>query len=232
MNHVNFFAQHKYIIEYPHFKYYILLSNHRLLMDYIPKFEVVVANSVDSVRSEPAILTVLPSPVVAWTAADQNSGGSWANSSWDNRCFRILLDGTFITTSGSTVQLTLRGRSTGSYTVQRMSLVQRDGSTLNGVDSTNQFVTFGGTWDSGVTVPAGDTVTSDPIPFNVVAGQDMFLTYWVSSGNSTVYRSGGGSTTTWVITGNDQSDTIDWDSLGITDTRLHIYVAEFMEVVN
>jgi PKD repeat protein len=171
-------------------------------------------------------------PVVVWTAANQNSGGSWSNSGWDNRSFRILLDGTFITTSGSTVQLTLRGRSSGSYTVQRMSLVQRDGGTLNGVDSTNQPVTFGGTWDSGVTVPAGGTVTSDPIPFNLVAGQDVFLTYWVPAGNDTVYRNGGGSTSTWSITGSDQSATIDWGSLGITDTRSHIYVVELMEVVN
>jgi hypothetical protein len=199
-------------------------------------FDVVVTNSVDSVTSAPAILTVLPSgggtPVVAWTAADQNSGGSWANSGWADRSFRILLDGAFITTSGSTVQLTLRGRSSGSYTVQRMSLVQRDESTLNGVDSTNQLVTFGGSWDSGVTVPAGGTVTSDPIPFNVVAAQDVFLTYWVPAGNPTVYRNGGGSTSAWAITGNDQSATIDWGSLGITSTRSHVYVVELMEVVN
>ena len=48
-------------------------------------------------------------PVVAWTAAGQNSGGSWTNSSWANRSFRILLDGAAITATGSTVQLTLRG---------------------------------------------------------------------------------------------------------------------------
>ena len=170
-------------------------------------------------------------PVVAWEAAGQNSGGSWSNSGWSNRSFRVLLKGSAITTSGSPVQLVLRGRSSGSYTVERVSVVQREGSTLNGVESTHQPVTFGGSWDAGVTVPAGGSVTSDPIPFDVGAGQDVFLTYWVPSNQPTVYRNGGSSTSAWIITGSDQSHTIDWESLSISETRSHIYIATQLEVV-
>jgi hypothetical protein len=143
-----------------------------------------------------------------------------------------LLDGSAITTTGGTVQLTLRGRTSGNYTVQRVSLVEREGNTLNGVDGTNRQVTFGGTWDAGVTVPAGGTVTSDPIPFDLIAGQDVFLTFWVPSGNPTIYRTGGASTSAWTITGTDQSATIDWESLAITDTRTYIYIAEQLEVLS
>jgi len=171
-------------------------------------------------------------PVVAWTATDQNPGGNWSNSGWDNRSFRILMEGTSITISGSTVQLTLRGRSAESYTVQRVSLVQRDGNTLNGVDSTNQLVTFGESWDAGVTVPANGTVTSDPIPIDLVAGQDMFLTFWVPSGNPTVYRTGGANTSVWAIAGNDQSATIDWEGLSISDTRVYVYILEQLDVID
>ncbi|MCA9422830.1 MAG: hypothetical protein KC592_17560, partial [Nitrospira sp.] len=171
-------------------------------------------------------------PVIAWTAADQNPSGSWRNSTWANRSFRVLLAGSAITTNGTTVQLTLRGRPSGNYTVQRASLVQREGNTLNGVDGTNRQVTFGGTWEAGVTVPAGGTVTSDPIPFDLIAGQDVFLTYWVSSGNPTVYRSGGANTSAWTINGTDQSSTIDWESLAITATRSYLYIAESLEVIN
>ena len=170
--------------------------------------------------------------MVAWTAADQNPSGSWTNSSWSNRSFRVLLDGSAITTSGTTVQLTLRGRTSGNYTLQRVSLVERSGDLLNGVDTTNREITFGGTWEAGVTVPAGGTVTSDPIPFALFAGQDVFLTYWVPSGNPTVYRNGGSSTSAWTINGTDQSSRIDWEGQSISATRSHVYIAASLEVIN
>jgi hypothetical protein len=116
--------------------------------------------------------------------------------------------------------------------VQRVSLVQREGNTLNGVDGTNRQVTFGGTWEAGVTVPVGGTVTSDPIPFDLIAGQDVFLTYWVPAGNPTVYRTGGASTSAWIISGTDQSSTIDWGSLSITATSSSLYIAERLEGIN
>ena len=79
-----------------------------------------------------------PLPGVAWSAVNQGPSGSWTDSAWDLRSFRILLKGSVITASGSTVRLTLKGRSSGNYTVQRVSLVRRDGSTLNGIDATNR----------------------------------------------------------------------------------------------
>ena len=195
------------------------------------EFDVVVSNAEGTVTSNPATLTVLEEAVVAWEASAQNSGGSWSNSSWENRSFRVLLKGGSITTSGSPVQLTLRGRNSGSYTVERVSVVQREGSTLNGVNSTHQEVTFGGSWEAGVTVPAGGSVTSDPIPFDLEAGQDVFVTYWVPPGQPTVYRNGGSSTSAWTISDSDQSGTIDWGSLSFTETRSHVYLAESVSVI-
>jgi Divergent InlB B-repeat domain len=183
-----------------------------------------------------AIITVTISgttgtPEVAWQATQQNTGGKWNNSGWDNRSFRVLLEGDTITRSGSTVQLTLRGRSSGSYTIHRLSLVRRDGTSLNGVDSSFSHITFGGSWNAGVTVPAGGTVTSDPLPFDLVAGQDLFLTYWVPAGQPTLYYSGNAQTTSWVIGGSDTSATIDWSGLTISDTNTHLYSAERLDVL-
>jgi concanavalin A-like lectin/glucanase superfamily protein/Big-like domain-containing protein len=170
-------------------------------------------------------------PVTAWTAVAQHPSGSWNNSSWDNRSFRILLAGSAITTNGATVQLTLQGRTSGNYTVQRVSLVRRDGTTLNGVDSTHRQLTFGGTWNAGVTVPAGGTITSDPIPFDLLTGQDVFVTYWVPAGNPTVYRNGGTNAVAWTIPGTDQSAAIDWGNLSTSATSQNIYVAGSLDVL-
>ena len=74
-------------------------------------------------------------------------------------------------------------------------------------------------------------VTSDPISFDLVSGQDLFLTFWAPLGNSTVYRTGGANTSAWTIAGNDQSGTIDWQGLSFSDTRAYVYVLETMEVL-
>jgi len=168
-------------------------------------------------------------PVVAWTAAGQNPGGTMTNSTFDNRSFRVLLEGAVISTSGSTVRLTFRGRSSGTYSMENISLVQRMGSTLNGVGPLTSVTYNGGA--TSVTVPEGGTVTSDPIAFNLVAGQDVFLTFWAPPGAPGVYMTGGTQTTAWFISGTDQSGTIDWEGLTISDTRPSIYNIELVEVL-
>ncbi len=191
------------------------------------QFDVVVANGVSNVTSAPATLTVHASPVPAWTAAAQNPAGIWRDSGFDNRTFRTVLKGTAITASGTPVQVTFRGRSSGSYTLENLSLVQRDGVTLNGVGPLTP-VTFGGA--TSVTVPAGGTVTSDPIAFTLTPGQDVFLTFWVPLGSSGVYRDGGTETAAWYVNGTDVSAEVDWTLLTLSGTKTHVYDAELVEV--
>jgi len=60
----------------------------------------------------------------------------------------------------------------------------------------------------------------------------MFLTFWAPSGNPTVYRTGGASTSAWAIAGTDQSDTIDWEGLSISDTLAYVYIIEQLDVID
>ena len=175
--------------------------------------------------------TTLGESITAWEAAAQNPSGAWENSGWKNRSFRILLDGSSFTNSGGTVTLTLQGRADSAYTIQRVSLVKREGETLDGVDESWAPVTFGADWNSGVTVPVGGTAASDAVPFDLAMGQDVFLTYWVPSGEPTVFRSGGSDTTAWSIVGDDESTTVDWQGLTISDTRQYVYVARQLDVL-
>ena len=115
--------------------------------------------------------------------------------------------------------------------MQQVSLVRRDGNTLNGLEATNQPVTFGASWEAGVTVPVNGTVTSEPISFDLVAGQDLFLTFWAPPGNPTVYRTGGATTSAWSIAGTDQSANVFWEGLAISDTLDYVYILETMEML-
>lgn len=140
------------------------------------------------------------------------------------------MDGNSITNSGDTVTLTLRGREdTDPYTVQRVSLVQRDAETLDGDDASWVHVTFGSDWNTGGTVPAGGTLTSDPVTFDLVAGEDVFLTYWVGTDQASVLRKIGSQTMAWVIRDDDESATVDWGALTISDTRNQIFAALRLE---
>jgi hypothetical protein len=65
----------------------------------------------------------------------------------------------------------------------------------------------------------------------LVAGEDVFVTYWVSEGQPTVFRPGSSGTTAWTIVGTDQSTTIDWEGLNISETRTHVYVVERLEII-
>jgi len=80
-------------------------------------------------------------------------------------------------------------------------------------------------------VPAGGTLTSDPIAFNLAAGEDVFLTYWVTAGQGTVLRKIGSQTMAWTVNGNDQSETVDWEGLPISDTRNQVFSALRLDVL-
>ena len=169
----------------------------------------------------------------AWEKERQIPVGTTKNSSWDDRTFRVLLEGNAITNGGNMVCLTLLGRfDSASYTIQRVSLVKRDGNTLDGVDSTWAKFTFGaGSWDDGATVPPGAKIKSHFVPFELVPGEDVFVTFWAGPDQKTILRKIGGQTMTWVVEGEDESETIDWEALTIDDMRKQTFAACLLDVL-
>jgi len=166
-----------------------------------------------------------PPPINAsWEASRQIPDGTWKNSDWDQRSFRVLLQGSTIVEAGEFVKVKVRNRSGGSYQFARLSLVPREGETLNGNDDKLSRVTFGGVWDQVIDVPQGEAVVSDAMPFDLVKGQDVFATFWVPTGQPTVYLDTGGQTYAWIVKDNDLSQTVDWEGILLTDTRTHMYM--------
>jgi len=160
-----------------------------------------------------------------WVAESQNPAGMWSNSTFDNRSVRILIKGANITQIGTSVSVRLRGRSSGNYTVAGLHLVTRTGATLDGDDGTSVAVLFSASTSVTVT-PAG--VTSDAVAFTIVPGTDVFLTGWLTTGNASVLLNGGNVDSAWFVTGSDESSTIDWGGLTISEIRSFIYMADLI----
>ena len=168
-----------------------------------------------------------PTPTIAaWSVVDQNPNTFWSDSSWA-RSFRILVEGPRVIVGASRIAVSLWGRSTGAYTVRRVSIAKRDAATLDVIDATTTQVTFGGTWDDGATVTAGCSLASDPFDFDLTPGEDLFVTFWAET-PAALRDVGLGQTNTWTINGTDHSTTLDWEGLPLNETRDHVYALELI----
>lgn len=145
-------------------------------------------------QTSTATLTVTysttPPPVVAelsWNALDQTGDTAWKNSGV-TYCVRLLVQGSTITKSAGRIQLGLQGRTSGSYTISRVSIAQRDTAAAEGnvVAGTWKKVTFDGrnesTWATDVvTVSAGAEKLSDEISFSLSPTKDYYVTFKINS---------------------------------------------------
>jgi len=147
---------------------------------------VTATDSADQTSSD--TITVTSSDIVQVWSATAQTGDSAFKESVVTYCVRLLIEGDHVTQSGSTVRLGFQGRSSGGYTIRKVSVAERDmgGAEGNVIDSTWTRVTFDGnsevTWASDVmTVAAGAEKLSDPISFSLQAGKDYYITFKIDT---------------------------------------------------
>ncbi len=173
------------------------------------------------------IVTYTPSPGgsdLAWNAlswAQQNNNNitpTWTNSVV-TYCARILVQGNSVTQSGGSVKVGFQGRADGSsYSVSGVSVAQRDTTAPVGnvVASTWTPVTFGGAGTA--TIPPGVETLSDPIPFNLAAGQDYYVTFMINT--PSVYLSPLPTNFTELyFSGVDHTGDVQWSGIGYSTTN-------------
>ena len=173
-----------------------------------------------------------------WRAELQYGCGVWREITVKDFTARTLIDGANIKSSASTIRLVLKGNPHDTYRIKGMSLVTRDGSTLDGVDGTWTQVTFGGTaWNSEVTVPASG-IESNDISFSVAPGTDVWLTYYMVDEGYGVESIADGyaqSDYLWCDgwTGSDFTSDIDWSDNGLDGSKKFLGpVARIISVPN
>ena len=79
-----------------------------------------------------------------------------------------------------------KGRTSGDYTISKVSIAEKGVNEGEVVDDTWTRVTFDlepvGTWETHViTVPQGDKQRSDPVEFSFERGKDYYVTFQIES---------------------------------------------------
>ena len=181
------------------------------------------SSSTTTVSSTSGTATPAPSGVSAWSATAQTGDTAWKDSSV-TRCVRLLVQGAQLTHGGDTVQLGFQGRTNGDYTIQEVSIAQRDPNGNEGdvVNSTWTKVTFDGgsssTWGSDVTtIPAGQVKYSDPIPFQIRSGKDYYVTFKIDTPSD--YLNPPSTYRELYFDSADHSADIDWSGTGYSTTQ-------------
>lgn len=164
-----------------------------------------------------------PAGVLAWSANTQAGDSVWKDSSV-SYCVRLLVQGSQLTNGGDHVQLGFQGRANGDYSIQEVSIAERDvnGNEGDVVDSTWTKVTFDGnsstTWSTdSTTVPAGQVKYSDPIPFQIKAGNDYYVTFKIDT--PSVYLNPPSTYRELYFDSADHAGDIDWSGNGYLATQ-------------
>ncbi|GEM_PF-1945580 len=169
-------------------------------------------------------VTYTPSDLVqAWSANEQTGDNDWKDSSV-TYCVRLLIEGAQINRSGNQIMLGFKGRSSGDYTIRKVSIAERDPNGGEGdvIDSTWTKVTFDGkdetTWNTDtITVPAGQEKLSNPISFPIQEGKDYYVTFKIDT--PSVYLNPPSTYRELYFWSDDHTTDIDWSSNGHSTTQ-------------
>ena len=183
---------------------------------------VTATDSADQTSSD--TITVTSSDIVQVWSATAQTGDSAFKESVVTYCVRLLIEGDHVTQSGSTVRLGFQGRSSGGYTIRKVSVAERDTGGAEGdvIDSTWTRVTFDGnsevTWASDVmTVAAGAEKLSDPISFSLQAGKDYYITFKIDT--PSLYLNPPAFYRELYFSSADHTEDIDWSDNGHSITQ-------------
>lgn len=164
-----------------------------------------------------------PPAVPIWQATAQTGDTVWKDSVV-TYCVRLLIQGQYVSQTAGPIRLAFRGRSSGSYTIRKVSIAERDTASAEGnvVDSTWTRVVFDGrstaTWETDtVTVQAGGEKLSDWIPITLRAGRDYYVTFKIDT--PSVYLNPPSTYRELYFATADMAGVLDWAGTGYSATR-------------
>ncbi len=206
----------------------------------VNKGETVVATITaidDAGKTTSKTMTIICNSPTSWSATTQTGDSSWDNSSV-TYCVRLLVEGTSVTESASEIVLGFQGRTSGDYTIRKVSIAERDTDAAEGdvVDSTWKEVVFDSdSWTSNITVPVNTEKFSDPLTFNLQAGKDYYVTFKIDS--PSVYLTPPSGYNELYFSAADHTDDVDWSTNGHLTTqdfhalsKIYVYSVESLAV--
>jgi len=183
---------------------------------------VTATDSADQTSSD--TITVTSSDIAqAWNATEQTGDADWKNSGV-TYCVRLLVEGAKVTQRGSQVMLGFQGRSSGDYTIRKVSIAEMDvnGNEGDVVDSTWTKVTFDGktdeTWlTDEIIIPQGTEKLSNPILFSIQPDKDYYVTFKIQT--PSVYLNPPAFYRELYFSSADYTEDIDWSDNGHSITQ-------------
>ena len=159
----------------------------------------------------------------AWDAQKQTADPDYTNSSV-TYCVRLLIQGEQIELNGGEIQLGFRGRTSGDYSIRKVSIAERDVNAQVGdvLDGTWTKVLFDGQSDSAwssysVIVSEGQEKLSDIFKFDVVPGKDYYVTFKIDA--PSVYLDPPSDYRELYFENEDHTEDIDWSGNGYSLTQ-------------
>lgn len=159
-----------------------------------------------------------PVPGLLWNATQQTGDSNWKDSTV-TYSVRLLIESDFISQSAEAIQLGFQGRSSGNYSIKKVSIAERDAGAPEGdvVDETWTRVVFNNnsiaTWETdSVVIAAGAETKSKDINFSLNKDKDYYVTFTLESPG--VYLNPPGSYRELFFEGQDHAGDIDWSSNG------------------
>lgn len=212
-------------------------------VNYIDDIEIWEGTPDGTVPSPTPIPAPTPTPIpnpssvgqptrlgmVSWSANSQTGDSTWADSSavW---CVRVPVNSESMQANGDNIVLGFQGRSSGSYTIRKVSIAEKDPNGDEGdiVNSTWKRVTFDGrtesTWSTdSFVVPAGQIKRSNAIAFNLDRTKDYYVTFMIESPGT--YLVAPSDYAELYFDGADHTDDLDWSGNGhnVYPQRLHAF---------
>ncbi len=185
---------------------------------------VTATDTNNQTATDTITITYTPNDMVqAWSATQQTGDAQWKDSTV-TYCARLLIENEQISSYGNQIILAFKGRSSGDYTIRKVSIAERDPNGGEGdvVDSTWTKVTFDGkdesTWDTDIiTVPAGQEKLSDPVNFTLEPGKDYYVTFKIVT--PSVYLNPPSTYRELYFWSDDHTSDVDWSSNGHDTTQ-------------
>lgn len=161
---------------------------------------------------------------------------TWSKSYYTNgtsgyyyyRSCRNVISG--LSTSGSRIKIKLNASSQGNIVIYHASIVERSGTTSNGITTPTQLTFNNG--NDGITIPTNASVYTDGLTYTIDSSKSYLITIDCYSLHCPVYGTDGGVTTSYLESAlYDKQETWNLQNHTYTESGNYIWIVSELQIL-